>query len=242
MKAKQHYDTLLGGIYSWMSGGFIQKMNEQKQFFAQNDIRPISTKIALDLGAGHGLQSVALAELQFIVTAVDFSKQLLGELLKNKGNLNINAVEDDILRYLRRFTDQAELIVCMGDTLTHFENIAQVEELLHEVSLHLECNGKLVLSFRDLTFELKGQQRFIAVRSDATKILTCFLEYYPDRVMVHDILQERDEGKWIQKVSCYPKLRLNEQMILELFKKHGIDLAKSEVINGMIYMIGRRSA
>src|SRR5688500_4284120 len=74
MKVKQHYDTLLGNIYSWMVGDFTYKMKEQKQFFVENGIEPKSTKVAIDLGAGHGLQSIGLAQCGYRVTAVDLNK------------------------------------------------------------------------------------------------------------------------------------------------------------------------
>ena len=47
------------------------------------------------------------------------------------------------------------------------------------------------------------------VKNDDSRILTCFLEYFPHHVMVHDILYEKQGGKWIQKVGSYPKLRLD---------------------------------
>jgi hypothetical protein len=128
----------------------------------------------------------------------------------------------------------------MGDSLTHLESVAQVDELLGKAAIHLESEGKIILSFRDLTTELTGEERFLAVKSDTSKILTCFLEYYPDRVIVHDILHENKGGNWIQKVSSYPKLRLNERVILDLFEKYQLALIKSTVINQMVYLIGKQ--
>jgi len=40
------------------------------------------------------------------------------------------------------------------------------------------------LSFRDLTPDLTGLNRFIPVRSDPDRIMTCFLEYEPETVIV----------------------------------------------------------
>jgi 2-polyprenyl-3-methyl-5-hydroxy-6-metoxy-1,4-benzoquinol methylase len=44
---------------------------------------------AIDLGAGYGIQSIALANLGFRVRAVDFNRQLLEELSVNKKSLPI---------------------------------------------------------------------------------------------------------------------------------------------------------
>jgi hypothetical protein len=41
---------------------------------------------------------------------------------------------------------------------------------------------------------LIGEQRLIPVRNDETRILTCFLEYEPEAVLVHDILHGAHVG------------------------------------------------
>lgn len=240
MNAKDHYDNHLGSFYSWMVGDFEEKSREQEIFFKENHIAPTSNKVAFDLGAGHGLQSIALSRLGLSVKSVDFNKQLLDELALRKNTFDIEIIHDDILNYVKMASDQAELIVCMGDTLTHLESLQHVSVLLSEISKHLIQRGKVIFSFRDLTTELRNEQRFIPVKSDEHKILTCFLEYFPDYVLVHDILHEKKEGKWIQKVSAYPKLRLNATAIVNLFQKHNIRLVRSKEINRMIYLIGEK--
>jgi SAM-dependent methyltransferase len=240
MNAKNHYDQHLGNFYSWMVGDFDEKQKQQEDFFLRNDIKPVSRKVAFDLGAGNGLQAISLAKLGFAVKAIDFNAQLLNELTSRKSNLNIEIINDDILTYLQRSSYQAELMICMGDTITHLESIDRVALLVQQMSSHLEPGGKIVVSFRDLTKELQGDERFIPVKNDDSRILTCFLEYFPDRVMVHDILHEKQGGKWIQKVGYYPKLRLDVALLTDLLQKNDIQLLTSEIVNGMIYLIGKK--
>jgi hypothetical protein len=40
MTAKEHYDTHLGYVYSWMLGDFAQKMSEQMDFSAIMEFSP----------------------------------------------------------------------------------------------------------------------------------------------------------------------------------------------------------
>ncbi len=42
-------------------------------------------------------------------------------------------------------------------------------------------------------YELTELDRFIPVKSDGSKIFTCFLEYEKETVKVHDIIYERIE-------------------------------------------------
>jgi len=65
MTAKEHYDNHLANFYEWMIGDFETKEKEQRDFFERNGIKPLQNKIAMDLGSGHGLQSIALALLGF---------------------------------------------------------------------------------------------------------------------------------------------------------------------------------
>jgi len=100
--------------------------------------------------------------------------------------------------------------------------------------------GKTVISFRDLTSELTGETRFIPIKSDNARIATCFLEYFQDHVMVYDILQERINDKWHQKISSYPKLRLNLKIVDDLLAKTKFQILHSETVNGMIYVIAQK--
>src|SRR5687767_15040729 len=127
MSAKEHYDKHLGNIYVWMSGPFEEKQIAQQRFFEQHRIFPNKGKVAIDLGAGHGLQSISLAKLGFSVTSVDFNQQLLNSLQSQNENESINIVQADIIQFVRQTSLQPELIVCMGDTLPHLESIPQVE-------------------------------------------------------------------------------------------------------------------
>jgi 2-polyprenyl-3-methyl-5-hydroxy-6-metoxy-1,4-benzoquinol methylase len=214
MTAKEHYDNHLGNFYSWMAGDFTAKQQEQQAFFMARGIVPVASKIAFDLGSGHGIQTVSLANLGFHVIAVDFNHPLLNELRENCKDLAVQIVENDLIIFLQNTNVKAELIVCMGDTLTHIKSFELVDTIIGEISQHLLPGGKVVLSFRDLTTALTGLQRFIPVKSDKTRILDCFLEYFEDYVMVHDILYEYSGGAWVQKVSAYPKLRLNNSILL----------------------------
>jgi 2-polyprenyl-3-methyl-5-hydroxy-6-metoxy-1,4-benzoquinol methylase len=241
MTAKEHYAFHLAHFYSWMIGDFDEKENAQKDFFIRNGITPKLNSLAIDLGAGNGVQSVSLASLGFEVIAVDFNLQLLDELTINKEDLNVKAVCDDVIMFLESFDRSADTIVCMGDTITHLETTDHLEKLFGMISERLVKGGKLVISFRELISELKGEERFIPVRSDSTKILTCFLEYFPGHVIVHDILHEWQSGKWIQKVSSYPKLRLSEADITTMAERNNLKILSAQRLNGMTYLIGQKA-
>jgi SAM-dependent methyltransferase len=238
MTVKEHYNNHLGNFYSWYTGDFNMNKNDFKTFCVDNGVIPGKSTCAIDLGAGNGIQTIALAELGFNVKAVDFNKQLIKELASKADNLPIEIIYDD-LRCIDRYSDpRPELIVCCGDTLAHLESYAEIQDLLSAIYAILIPGGKVVLSFRDYAMELEDTNRFIPVKSDADRILTCFLEYFPDKVRVTDLLHERINDQWIQKVSSYFKTRISRVLILEYLNDCRFEIIVDKMTNRIITIIG----
>jgi SAM-dependent methyltransferase len=235
---KEHYDQQLADVYSWMAGGFETVTERNRAFLRQLEIDKIACGLAIDLGAGSGFQSVPLAEFGFSVVAVDFSSTLLTELRERAGNLSIRTVQDDILNFSKHIDQAAQVIVCMGDTLTHLESLDAVKALLTDAARALGKGGMLVLTFRDyVSAELRNEQSFIPVQSDEFKILTCFLEYHKDFVEVFDLLYRKEVEQWTLKVSSYPKLRINRGWVENQLLENGLVVVHNELANGMIKIV-----
>lgn len=236
MTVKEHYNNHLANFYSWMSGDFSIKSSEFKNILTKHSIVPFSNKIAIDLGSGHGIQSIAMAETGFEVIAVDFNQHLLDELKVNAQNHKIKTINDDI-KNVNAFANKPELIVCCGDTLTHLNNIVEIKSFLLNIANTLCENGKMILSFRDYSKELKDTQRFIPVKSDDNKILTCILEYENEFVNVTDLLYQKTNNVWVQKVSFYKKVRVTSNEIIEQLEKIGLKIKLNEISNGLTTII-----
>lgn len=236
MNAQAHYDNHLAAFYAWMTGNFDTKQQEQETYFSNKHITPTGNAVAIDLGAGHGLQTISLANLGFTVYAVDFNQHLLSELNARAKGMTVRTILANIAN-TAQYTMNAELITCMGDTLTHLESVQQVNALFGEWNSILPEGGKLVLSFRDLTQELEKEERFIPVRAEDERIHTCFLEYFPGFVRVFDMLMEKQNGQWIQKVSSYQKLRLGIEQVKIMLSAAGFVVQDHEVIQRMHYLV-----
>jgi ubiquinone/menaquinone biosynthesis C-methylase UbiE len=239
MTVKEHYGNHLGHFYSWMTGDFHTKTNEFKSLLTDNFIRPTSNKIAIDLGAGHGLQSIPLAEVGFQVLAIDFNQQLLDELKVNSKDLDVTVINDDI-KNVETFADKPELIICCGDTLSHLDNKIEIKTFISNIVKSLDKNGKLILSFRDYSTKLTGIDRFIPVKSDDNKILTCILDYEDEFVNVTDLLHERTDNVWKQKVSTYKKVRLLTNEIVEHLEGCGMTIRFNQIVNRLTTIVANK--
>ncbi len=237
----EHYERLLSQHYTWMFGvSFEDGVLEQKSFLSRSlaalDYTP-QHAIAVDLGCGPGFQTIALAELGFSpVIGIDTSAELLDELRSHVGNLPVRAEKAD-LRDLPIIvqTGQATVIVCMGDTLTHLPDRRDVSTLFGSVFDRLRSGGVFVITYRDLTRQLFGTDRFIPVRSDENKIMTCFLEFEnQDSVVVHDLVYMRQDSGWSFNKSSYRKLRLGIAWIREELSRAGFAILSEDLSGRLI--------
>jgi ubiquinone/menaquinone biosynthesis C-methylase UbiE len=241
MSVKDHYNNHLASFYSWMAGDFNSQKNQFKNLIRDHIALPVNGNNAIDLGAGHGIQSIALSELGFNITAIDFNNQLLQELEDNKGQVLIDTVFDDI----RNITDykhlNPRLVVCCGDTISHLESEQEIADLVKSIREILTNDGKVVLTFRDYSEELTGSQRFIPVKNDTERILTCFLEYTEKKVRVTDLLYEREGDSWNQKISSYDKVRISQGKVTGILKENGFRLLSEGNTAGMVALIAEKT-
>jgi SAM-dependent methyltransferase len=231
----EHYQRLLCRHYTWMFGAsFEEKVKEQGTFLSRT-LETLTNKpepaLAVDLGCGPGFQTIALAQLGFSpVIAIDTSAELLDELRSHGSNLPIQ-IENADLRDLPEVVpaETATAIVCMGDTLTHLPVKSEVSTLFHAVFHALHRGGMFVITYRDLTKELHGTDRFIPVRSDDNTIMTCFLEFEnTESVMVHDLVHTRHDAGWSLNKSNYRKLRLGMDWVSHELSAAGFSVVSQD--------------
>jgi len=238
---QEHYDRHLGPVYAWMAGGIEPAFERGTAELDAIGAQPSNGGVAVDLGAGFGMHSIPLARRGFDVVAIDSSAVMLDELSRQAGALPVRAIRDDLLSFPQHLSTQPELVLCMGDTLTHLPHEESVERLIATVSKRLAEGGRFVVTLRDYSAPLTGDRRFIPVRSDENRVFVCFLEYSDTRVRVNDILHEREGSQWKMNVSSYDKLRIMPEWLDDLLRRSGLAVTRDVNASGMLRFVARRA-
>src|ERR1700733_2637572 len=147
--ARDHYADHLGPVYTWMVGDIDAALSRGA---AELAALPLPSKVggtAVDLGAGFGLHAIPLARRGFSVVAMDTCDSLLQELEARKGLLPIRNVSADLQAFREHVGSPIDVILCMGDTLTHLPSLSAVESLFADVAASLSHGGLFAATFRD---------------------------------------------------------------------------------------------
>jgi SAM-dependent methyltransferase len=193
-----------------------------------------TTTFAVDLGAGFGMHTIPLARAGASVLAIDSSEQLLSDLRQSCVGLPVQTVQADLLDFASHLSARPDLILCMGDTITHLASETDVEGLIRSVARSLRPGGTFAATFRDYRSLPTGDSRFIPVRSDADRIHTCFLEELPQHVLVHDIVHAREGDRWRMRASSYRKLRLSPDALVAFADASGLTCRVEPGPRGML--------
>jgi 2-polyprenyl-3-methyl-5-hydroxy-6-metoxy-1,4-benzoquinol methylase len=220
-----------------MAGGFEAALTRGAAEIESLCASPANGLVAVDLGSGFGMHAIPLARHGYTVIAVDSSATLLQVLRERAGALSIHTAQSDLLDFQQHLQGKAHLMLCMGDTLTHLPNEQAVEQLFIRVANSLHRDGQFITTFRDYTQALLGANRFIQVRSDSDRVLSCFLEYAEHHVTVHDLLHERHDLTWQLRVSAYQKLRLSPAWVSDVLRSTGFKVGLETGRSGMVRIV-----
>ncbi len=210
----RHYEALLGPLYSWSLGDFDARVEASRAFFATH-LAVKNAPAALDLGCGTGVQTLALAQLGFKVTGVDFSPRMLAEYSARTASVGARAVVSDLTEF--DVGTGFAVAVCFGDTVAHLADLAAVRSLCRRTFQALCPDGVWLLSTRDHSVVLEGDARFLMIRADDDRSMICFVEDAGERIRVTDLIETRGSSGATLQSNSYWKLRVSpKSLTLEL--------------------------
>jgi len=241
--AEQHYEQLLGGVYAWSVASAGDPFERAERWLGEQGL--LDADRYLDLGAGFGAHVLPLLAAGKQVTAVDFNGELLAQLARAAlGAPLLTLARADLLDYLEASGDRFwDVILCLGDTLTHLDSTDRVKRLLASAVRNLNPEGRLALAYRDSSeFQAEGVARFVPVASDHSRSMHCLLEPL-DRthLRVTDIVTEVTAEGPRTRLSDYKKLRIARATLIEWARDAGLSLSSERVERGMTSLVFRRT-
>jgi SAM-dependent methyltransferase len=239
--AAQHYERHLTGIYAWTVGGVDAALAAGRAEIEALGLPRARGEPVVDLGAGFGKHAVALARAGARVIAIDASSELTASLRSLAKGLPIRVVTDDLLSFARYLDEPVGALLAWA-TARSPRTFDAVDAICRDAWSALAPGGTLAMSFRDYSVARTGSDRFIPVRSDGDRLLTCFLEFESDVVHVHDIVHERTPEGWTTRVSDYPKLRLAPERVVASMERSGFAVRREPAASGMVRLVGAKRA
>jgi SAM-dependent methyltransferase len=243
--ARDHYDTLLGEVYSWSVAAPGDPFARAERWLKRHALDRASCY--LDLGAGFGAHTVPLARAGKKVTAVDSSAMLVAELKATlRGQLDqVEIYEGNLLHFLENAHPRRwEVILCLGDTLAHLPRMSDVPHFLSQARSRLVPWGRLAITYRDsTTFAAQGTSRFFPVAKDEHRTMHCLLEPIDDEhLRVTDIVTEVHPEGPRTRLGDYVKLRIAPASVTEWAQGAGFVVEEEAQEEEMTYQLLRRPA
>jgi len=240
--AEQHYEQLLARVYAWSVASAGDPTERAERWLREHGL--LDAERYLDLGAGFGAHVLPLLAAGKQVTAVDFNAELLAQLAAAaSGAPRLSLARADLVDYLEASGESRwDVILCLGDTLTHLDSTDRVERLLASAVRHLKPEGRLAIGYRDSSeFQAEGLARFVPVASDHTRSMHCLLEPIDATYLrVTDIVTDVTAEGPRTRLSDYRKLRIACAALIGWAGHTGLQLLSQQVDRGMTSLVFRR--
>jgi SAM-dependent methyltransferase len=204
--------------------GFGKRFVHEKPFFrllVEN--RHIAA--AMDAGCGTGFHSLLLAQLGVRVTAVDVSGEMLDRLGRHASEMNL-----DIRRVCSDFQGIKDLapgpfdaVFCMGNTLPHLLDEADIRNVLTVFSAIIRPGGILFLQILNYDRILATRERIQSAKENNGVTYVRFYDFDDSRGLVQfNILRlEKKEDKLTTGLITVPLLPVTSGRMLSMLGECG---------------------
>lgn len=191
-------------------------------------------KRVLDLACGTGNYSIALAELGCSVTAVDLDGSMVHNLNKKaqQQNLDIDAHVMDMKCIDKLNNNKYDMILCIGNSLVHLENMQEIKELINKLHSLLNEDGMLIIQTvnydRILKYNIK-ELPTIDRSEQGVKFIRKY-DYKNNKILFNGklIINEHGEEKMYDNiVQLYP---LSSEDLIKIY--NNLDMKNIEMYGG----------
>lgn len=228
------YDEL-ADYYDEMTS-FDKRLDKERESL-QRIVQEYRVRTAIDVGAGSGLHSIALAQLGTEVTGVDISARMIQVLQRNaeKYGVKIRTLVGE-LRALTTKRERYDGVFCLGNTIPHLHSRREIKQLFKQMHTLLAAKGILILQFLNYDKLYRTKDKIISVHRSNDHLFVRYYEY-SKKMLLFNILRVEEHSTnpsySLHSVLLYP-WRLSE--VIPLLNDVGfINVRCYSAMNGTLY-------
>jgi glycine/sarcosine N-methyltransferase len=136
---------------------FIFPFNKAQIDFIKSFIEePYQTKTVLDVGCGTGDLAIALADIGFHVTGIDYDAKMLHKATKKMDKESPVVFKLLDMREIAGYstTPVFDTVLCFGNTLVHLTGLSEMEKFCRQVKAVLRDSGRFLLQILNYNYIL----------------------------------------------------------------------------------------
>jgi glycine/sarcosine N-methyltransferase len=176
------------------------RLKRESPFFEQQ-FQEARAKRLLDLGCGTGWHAAHFGRLGYEVVGADPSPALLEVARRTHGRIaGLSFVEAGFGQVRERVKGGFDAVYCVGNTLPHVRDLADLANTLADVAVALRPDGVLIVQQLNYDAIVARRQRFLPLGSrtvDGTDYLFFrFYDFGADRITFNMAVMRRGQDGW----------------------------------------------
>jgi SAM-dependent methyltransferase len=224
-----------GALYDDLSADYDRFVNWPARLaselpFIERELRQIDARRVLDAACGTGMHALSLAERGYAVSGADLSE---GMIAKARTNARERAADASFEvagfgELFGRLGSGFDAVVCLGNSLPHVLNVAELEAALSDMAACLRSDGLLLIQNRNFDRVLDRCERWMdpqAHRESGQEWLFLrFYDFHPkDRLTFNLITLHRAAGRWQQHAAAAELWAVRRDQLVATLGQTGFD-------------------
>lgn len=199
--------------------------------FIQEQLQEVDARRVLDAACGTGMHTIALAKRDYEMVGADFAPGMIEKARSNAALANTDARAEFAVAGLGALEPLAsppfDAILCLGNSLPHIVDPAELEHVLYDFHVSLRPGGLLLVQNRNFDAVMRDRSRWMGPQSHREEerewLFVRFYDFEPDGTITFNMVTLYREGAkdWEQTVTSTRLRPLREEMLVDALREAG---------------------
>jgi SAM-dependent methyltransferase len=195
--------------------------------FLEEELRSADARNALDCACGPGRHAMALAQRGFDVMGLDASPEMIerARLLAQAEKLDVPFVEGKFEAIPEELHSRFDGLICLGNSLSAADDEDTLREVVGQFAAALKPGGVAITQTVDFSVVAEETVTPTPLRhveeDDAEYLFVKSFIRADERVFIHWVSLENQNGQWSSEVTCREVFAVNPDSLLDIFRDSG---------------------